>query len=175
MQALPSPSDEEIRAAYAEGQEAVAALIQRALVKRALYQRPRRPLSPQPGQRKEIHQGDLYWVTLEDEGAAHPQVVLQDDVFNRSRIHTVVVCGLTSNRKRGNLPGNVLLDAGEANLTRPSVVEVSKVTSIAKTQLGEYIGTLSPARVEQILAGMRFLQALTERPADADNLGSHQE
>jgi mRNA interferase MazF len=57
-----------------------------------------------------------------------------------------------------NAPGNLLLDAGEANLPKHSVVVVSKVSAVAKTELGEYIGTLAEGRVNQILAGMRFLQ-----------------
>lgn len=110
-----------------------------------------------------IHQGDIYWVqleTLDDAELAipHPYVVLQEDVFNHSRISTVVACALTSNLKRASLPGNVLLEAGEANLLKHSVVEVSKVTTLNKSQLGEYIGTLSAQRVEQILNGLRFLQ-----------------
>ncbi len=86
-------------------------------------------------------------------------MVLQDDALNRSRLETVVVCALTSNLKRMNEPGNVRLAAGEANLSRASVVVVSQVSSIAKAELGEYIGTLSAARVEQIFDGMRLQQA----------------
>ena len=100
--------------------------------------------------------------TGEEQEAAipHPYVVVQDDVFNHSRIHTVVVCALTSNLRRASeTPGNLLLEPGEGNLPRQSVVEVSKVSSVEKVQLGEYIGALSQARVEQILSGMRFLQA----------------
>jgi mRNA interferase MazF len=89
-------------------------------------------------------------------------VVVQDNVLNRSRIHSVVVCGLTSNRKRANLPGNVILEAGEANLPRQSVVEVSKLSTVDKAQFGQYIGSLSGERVQQILAGMQFLQVLME-------------
>jgi mRNA interferase MazF len=37
-------------------------------------------------------------------------------------------------------------------------VEVSKVTSVEKAQLGDYIGSLTEQRINQILAGMRFLQ-----------------
>lgn len=113
---------------------------------------------------KQINQGDIYWVMAEDpdgpEAAIpHPYVVVQENLFNHSRIHTVVVCALTSNIRRvSDTPGNVLLEAGEANLPKQSVVEVSKVSSIEKAQLGEYIGTLSEQRVQQILAGMRFLQ-----------------
>jgi mRNA interferase MazF len=110
-----------------------------------------------------IRRGDLFWVEADDTrssvpGVAHPHVVLQDDLFNRSRIHTVVVCALTSNLNRANEPGNVLLEPGEANLTRQSVVVVSQLSSLLKTELGEYIGTLSAARVEQILTGLRFQQ-----------------
>ncbi|MBC7811159.1 MAG: type II toxin-antitoxin system PemK/MazF family toxin [Burkholderiales bacterium] len=110
-----------------------------------------------------INQGDIYWLQLDDpseseSGIPHPYVVVQDDVLNHSRLDTVVVCALTSNLKRASYPGNVLLDVGEANLPKQSVVEVSKVSSVDKTQLGEYIGSLSEQRINQILAGMRFLQ-----------------
>jgi mRNA interferase MazF len=91
-------------------------------------------------------------------GIRHPFVVIQDNVFNHSRIDTVVVCALTSNMKRAHLPGNVLLEIGEANLPKQSAAEVSKASTIQKTQLGEYIGSLNARRIEQILDGMRFLQ-----------------
>jgi mRNA interferase MazF len=86
-------------------------------------------------------------------------VVVQDDVFNHSRITTVIVCALTSNLHRAKEPGNVLLEVGEGNLPKQSVVVVSQVSSVDKARLGERIGSLSDARVEQILAGLRFLQA----------------
>ncbi len=110
-----------------------------------------------------IHQGDIYWVRLDspgesESGIPHPHVVIQDNVLNHSRIPAVTACALTSNIQRVSLPGNVLLEAGEANLPRQSVVEVAKVSTVDKTQLGEYIGTLSERRIEQILAGMRFIQ-----------------
>ena len=89
-------------------------------------------------------------------------MIIQADVINRSRIETVVVCALTTNAKRAKAPGNVLLEAGEANLPRQSIVVVSQVSTVDKSQLGEYIGSLTPQRVEQILAGMRFLQTMSE-------------
>jgi mRNA interferase MazF len=115
-----------------------------------------------------VNQGDIYWVPLEapngsEPGYIHPHVVIQDDVLNHSRIHTVVVCALTTNIKRANMPGNILLEAGEANLPRQSIVVVSQVSTVDKAQLGEYIGSLTKERMYQILAGMRFVQRLTER------------
>ena len=115
----------------------------------------------------EIKQGEIYWVSLTDKdrveaGYTHPHVVVQEDVLNRSRINTVVVCALTTNLKRAKAPGNVLLEAGEANLPRQSVVVVSQVSVVDKTQLGEYIGSLTRQRINQILDGMQFLQWMTE-------------
>ena len=110
-----------------------------------------------------VNPGDIYWVSVEASGFPHPHVVIQDGIVNGSRIHTVVVCALTTNLKRAKAPGNVLLQAGEANLPKQSVVVVSQVSSVDKTQLGEYIGSLGEQRIHQILAGMRFLQSMTER------------
>ena len=111
-----------------------------------------------------IQRGDIFWIEPDEQrgsipGYAHPHVVLQDDLFNRSRVETVIVCALSSNLKRANEPGNLLLEAGEGNLEKQSVVIVSQLASVRKDQLGSYIGRLSHERVEQILAGIRFQQA----------------
>ena len=111
-----------------------------------------------------INRGDVFWIEPDDSrgpvpGYSHPHVVVQDDVFNHSRITTVIVCALTSNLHRANEPGNVLLEVGEGSLPQQSVVVVSQISSVARSRLGERIGSLSAARVEQILAGLRFQQA----------------
>jgi len=84
-------------------------------------------------------------------------VVIQNNVFNRSRLNTVVVCVLTSNLQRATAPGNVLLEPGEADLPKQSVVVVSQLFTVDKSQLSEYIGTLSKKRVRQILDGLKLL------------------
>jgi len=109
-----------------------------------------------------IRQGDIYWVELEppvgsEPGNHHPHVVVQNNLFNRSRIRTVVVCALTSNLARAVAPGNVLLDAHEANLPKQSVVNVSQLFTVDKAQLDEYIGTLGSERVREILTGIELL------------------
>lgn len=110
---------------------------------------------------RNVRRGDLFWLVAEESAGSvpHPHVVVQDDVFNRSRVATVIVCGLTSNLARASEPGNVLLDAGEGGLARRSVVVVSQVASVSRTMLTSYIGTLSTERVDRILDGMRFQQA----------------
>jgi mRNA-degrading endonuclease toxin of MazEF toxin-antitoxin module len=85
---------------------------------------PEAPQGPFPDTFK---QGDIFWIEADPSrgsipGSPHPHVVVQDDVFNRSRISTVIVCALTSNLNRATEPGNVLLEPGEGNLEKQSVV-----------------------------------------------------
>jgi mRNA interferase MazF len=110
----------------------------------------------------EIRQGHVYWL---DFGAAtgsapterHPCVIVQNDVFNRSAIGTSVVCLITSNLSRANAPGNVLLKKGEANLPKASVVNVSQILTVDKSELVEYTGKLSTAAVGAVREGLHML------------------
>lgn len=110
-----------------------------------------------------IRQGDIFWIELDDEPSGsepaytHPHVVVQNNVFNQSRINTIVVCALSSNLKRATAPGNVLLEPGEANLPKQSVVIVSQLFTVDKSCLGDLIGTLSKKRVRQILDGIDLI------------------
>ena len=109
-----------------------------------------------------IRQGDVYWIEFEEPegsepGYKHPHVVVQNNLFNHSRINTVLVCPLTSNLKRAHSPGNVLLNKREANLPKSSVVNVSQIFTVDKSQLGDYIGTLSSEHLRQVLKGIKLL------------------
>jgi len=111
-----------------------------------------------------VNRGDIFWIAPDEPhgsvpAIAHPHVVVQDDVFNHSRIPTTVVCALSTNLNRMSEPGVVLLEAGEGGLPRPSVVVASQVSSVAKRDLGERVGKLAAARVDQVVAALRFLQA----------------
>lgn len=117
----------------------------------------------QTGPSTVINQGDIYWARVDKQAdpqtnLSHPHVVIQDNLFNHSRIGTIIVCALTSRLSCLNEPGNLLIPAGEGNLPKTSVVVVSQLTSINRTELGKYIGSLSEARVSQILDGIRFQQ-----------------
>lgn len=107
----------------------------------------------------EIQQGDIFWVDLgepsgSEPGYMRPHVVIQNNIFNNSKINTVVVCSLTTNLIRANSPGNVLLNQDEGNLLRQSVVNVSQIFTVDKNDLIEKIGSISFKRVIQILNGI---------------------
>jgi mRNA interferase MazF len=106
-----------------------------------------------------IRQGDVYWFDFgrpsgSGPGFLRPCVVMQNDAFNESAIHTVVVCALTTNLRRARIPGNVLLDEGDADLSEQSVVMVSQLFTVDKEDLLDKIGSLSKERVEQAFEGI---------------------
>jgi mRNA interferase MazF len=110
----------------------------------------------------QIHQGEVYWL---DFGPAqnsvpaerHPCVVVQSDVFNFSRISTTVVCLITSNLTRAGAPGNVPLKKGDANLPKASVVNVSQILTIDKSELTHRIGKLPANIIDAIHDGLQLL------------------
>jgi mRNA interferase MazF len=110
----------------------------------------------------EIRQGQVYWLDFgRATGSApaeqHPCVIVQNDIFNRSAIQTSVVCLITSNLTRANAPGNVLLKKGEANLPKASVVNVSQILTVDKSELVECTGTLSGTAVGAVRDGLHLL------------------
>jgi len=109
-----------------------------------------------------VKQGDVFWITPNEVNEiesdhTHPHVVVQVNAQNK-----VTVCALTTNLKRSKDPGNVLLDEGEAGLPKQSVIIASQVSIVDVTQLGEFIGTLTEQRIQQVLAGIRFLKIMTQ-------------
>jgi mRNA interferase MazF len=126
---------------------------------------------------RRISRGEIYWIPLQNQesvgkGIMHPQVVLQETVINQSRVSTVVVCSLSTNMKRAYEPGNVLLEPGEGNLEKRSVVIVSQVSAVEKDRIGAHIGSLSRERMDAIISGMKLQQNLA---ATNDPLMSDQE
>jgi len=110
----------------------------------------------------EVRQGDVYWIDFGPRAGSapaerHPCVVVQSDLFNRSRIATTVICLITSNLARSSAPGNVSLRKGEANLPKASVVNVSQVLTVDKDGLVERIGRLPAGTLDAIRSGLELL------------------
>lgn len=110
----------------------------------------------------EINQGDIYWYDPgEPRGSSpafvRPVVIVQNNVFNRGALGTALACALTTNLRRAKAPGNVLLDETEADLPKQSVVVVSQILTIDKSELQEKIGTISKIRIDEIVDGIKLL------------------
>jgi mRNA interferase MazF len=109
-----------------------------------------------------IRQGDVVWLDLPPaRGSApagrRPAVVLQHDRWNRTSIHTTVVVAITSNLRYGALPGNVRLRKGEGGLPRASVVNVTQIAAVDRSDLRSIAGHLSKGRLSEVWSGVRLV------------------
>lgn len=89
-----------------------------------------------------------------------PGLVIQSDVLNDSKISTVVMLAITSTLKFGELPGNVVLNKGEANLPRRCVVNATQIKSVDRRSIKEMVGTLSKNRVAEVENGLKLVLGL---------------
>ena len=109
-----------------------------------------------------IQQGQVWWLDLgipfgSEPGYQRPFVVAQNNLFNRSRLQTVVMCAVTTNLRLVDAPGNVLLAAGEAELRETSVVNVSQLVTVDRRRLVQKIGDLPGPKMQAVLDGLNLL------------------
>lgn len=109
-----------------------------------------------------VAKGDLFWVDLGPRISSapakrRPVVVVQSDDFNRSRLATVVVASVSSNTALADHPGNVFLSIGASGLPKDSVVNISALVTLDKSDLAEGAGTLPGYLVDDIDSGLRLL------------------
>ena len=107
-----------------------------------------------------IERGEIYWVDLGDPhlsrpGKRRPVVVVQADAWNASRLATAIALVVSSNTALAALPGNVFLPASASGLPRDSVVNVTAIITLDKTELVEHVGTLPTYLSDEIDRGLR--------------------
>jgi len=64
---------------------------------------------------------------------------------------------ITSNLSRTDAPGNVLLKLGDGNLPKASVVNVSQILTVDKTELVEYVGRLGADAMAAVREGLHLV------------------
>jgi mRNA interferase MazF len=109
-----------------------------------------------------IRNGTIYWVDFSPGKGSEPRgrrpgLVIQNDVLNESRLNTVVMVAITATLKFGELPGNVVIKKGEANMPKRCVVNVTQIKSVDKSSLKEEIGTLSAKRMAEVYRGIEMV------------------
>jgi mRNA interferase MazF len=112
-----------------------------------------------------IRQGSIYWVDFSpgkgsEPTGRRPGLVIQNDILNDSNLNTVIMLAITSTMKFGELPGNVVLRKGEANIPKKCVINVTQIKSVDKQSIKEKIGTLSTKRMDEIHEGLKLVMNL---------------
>lgn len=109
-----------------------------------------------------ITQGQISWISLGDpQGSApagrRPVLIVQSDAFNRTDLATTVVAVITRNTRLAQLPGNVFLPADSCGLARDSVVNVTALTTVDKSSLGEVAGELPLHLWQEVVRGIHLV------------------
>jgi mRNA interferase MazF len=112
-----------------------------------------------------IRRGQIWWVDLgtprgSSPGYKRPVAIIQTDTFNETEIGTIVVAVVTSNIKLAEMPGNVFVTARNSGLDRDSVVNVSQIFTIDKSDVLDQIGHLGKRDMKEIDDGLRLVLAL---------------
>jgi mRNA interferase MazF len=114
-----------------------------------------------------IRRGQVWWVDFgEPRGSEpafrHPALVLQRDEVNASRLSTVVVCVLTSNKALAAAPGNTLLSKRFTGLPRDSIANASQIATTNKDDLTLLAGTVPIQLMKKVSSRLRWFLRLEE-------------
>ena len=106
--------------------------------------------------------GEIWWADFglpfgSEPGFHRPVLVVQSDSFNQSAIQTVVVVPLSTSLTLENAPGNVFLSPEDSGLPKPSVVNVSLLTSLDRRRLVKPGIALADWLVKEVEQGIKLV------------------
>jgi mRNA interferase MazF len=109
-----------------------------------------------------IERGGIYWADLGAPSGSRPAerrpvMVISAETYNNSRLATVLAVVITSNTDLATMPGNVFLPAAVTGLPKDSVVNVTAVVTLNKTDLSEQAGHAPLAVLREIDRGLRHV------------------
>lgn len=112
-----------------------------------------------------ISRGSVCWVELGPTRGSRPAktrpvLVVQDDAVNASRLATTIVAVITSNTAQAAVGGNVFVPAASSGLLKDSVVNVSALLTLDKSDLAPPVGRLPGYLMDEIDQGLRLVLGL---------------
>ena len=112
-----------------------------------------------------IRRGGIYWADLGEAAGSRPAkrrpvLVVQADPYNISRLATVVAAVITSNTALAAMPGNVFMPAAATGLPRDSVVNVTALVTLNKTDLAAEAGRAPDGLLHEVDRGLRRILGL---------------
>lgn len=109
--------------------------------------------------------GNVCWADLGEARGSRPAkrrpvLVIQSDPFNASRLSTTIAAVITSNTALAAMPGNVFLPAAVSGLPKDSVVNVTALVTLDKTDLDAPTGHLPASLMNDVDRGLRRVLGL---------------
>lgn len=112
-----------------------------------------------------IERGGVYWADLGDAVGSRPAnrrpvLVIQSAPYNESRLSTVLAAVITSNTALSTMPGNVFLPLTAAGLPRDSVVNVTALVTLNRSDLSGHAARIPQSLLDEIDRGLRRVLGL---------------
>jgi mRNA interferase MazF len=112
-----------------------------------------------------IRRGDVCWADLGEPGGSKPAkrrpvLVIQGDSYNASRLNTTLAAVITSSTGLAAMPGNVFVPAAASGLPKDSVVNLTALVTLDKTDLDPAIGQLPASLMLQVDRGLHQVLSL---------------
>jgi mRNA interferase MazF len=109
--------------------------------------------------------GSICWTDLGEARGSKPAkrrpvLVFQSDPFNASRLNTTIAAVITSNTALAAMPGNVFLPAAVSGLPRDSVINVTGLVTLDKTDLEEPVAHAPASLMDEVDRGLRRVLGL---------------
>ena len=104
--------------------------------------------------------GDIYLADLNpsrgsEQAGIRPVILVQRQNLDRFT-RTIVVIPVTTNLRRAQIPGTVLIAAGEGGLSQESVALCYQIVVIDRQRLQRQLGTLSAVYLQQLGEAIRY-------------------
>lgn len=114
---------------------------------------------------RSILRGEVYWADLGPARGSSPAfrrpiIVVQSDHYNASRLSTIIVVSLTSNRRAALMPGNMIVPAELSGLPADSVANVMQLSTLDRRELQTRVGALPPWLMDDLDRSLRRLLSL---------------
>ncbi len=107
-----------------------------------------------------IERGDVWWADLGPAIGSRPAkrlpvLVIQANSYNSSRLATVLVAIITSNTALAAMPGNVFLPVAATGLPQDSVVNVTALVTLNKSDLSHEVDHVPDSFIDEVDRGLR--------------------
>jgi mRNA interferase MazF len=104
--------------------------------------------------------GSICWADLGETSGGKPAkrrpvLVIQSDPFNASRLNTTIAAVITSNTALAAMPGNIFLPAAVSGLPKDSVVNITALVTLDKTDLEAPTGYVPTSLMNDVDRGLR--------------------
>ena len=109
--------------------------------------------------------GSICWADLGQARGSRPAkrrpvLVIQSDPFSTSRLNTIIAAVITSNTALAAMPGNVFMPAAVSGLPKDSVVNVTALVTLNKSDLDKPVGQLPGSLMNEVNRGLRRVLGL---------------